>query len=140
MDKELLGRKAIQIERAMTRIKEKLGRSFNGFSEDFDAQDTVYRNFQITIQNCIDMAGHVIASKGWEIPRTMREMFDVLSTHKIIRADLGHALRKLVTLRNILVHDYTRIDHRKAYLSIRKGLELISEYCLILTNSHERKR
>lgn len=71
MDKELIGRKAVQLGRALRRISGHIGRNAAGFSADYDAQDIVYRNFQIVVQNCVDIASHIIAEENFEIPRTM---------------------------------------------------------------------
>ncbi len=129
MDKELIGRKAVQLGRALRRISGHLGRNAAGFSADYDAQDIVYRNFQIVVQNCVDIASHIIAEENFEIPRTMGEAFDILNRHGIIPAVMAKELRDMTVLRNIIVHDYTRIKIEKAYPLLKNSLKTLPRFC-----------
>ncbi len=132
MDVELLDRKSAQAVRARNRIQDKLPSSVNVFKEDYDAQDIVYRNFVIVIQNCVDAGSHVISSKGFHPPKTMGGVFDVLAEKKIIPDTLGKNMRKMVTLRNIIVHDYARLDHAKAHSLIVKGNKIEKDFFVCL--------
>jgi len=138
-DLELLKTKAAQLDRALERIRSKLPSSLKAFKADADAQDIVYRNFEIVVQNCVDMGSHVIAAHEWPTPRTMGEVFDLLAAHGAISRPLGQALRAMVTVRNILVHDYTRLDHGKAYRLIRRGTTIAPRFCLRLLKTARRK-
>ncbi len=129
MDKELISRKIIQLERALGRIAGHIGRNAGVFSADYDAQDIVYRNFQIVVQNCVDIASHIIAEENFEIPRTMGESFDVLHRRGIIPAAMAKELRNMTVLRNIIVHDYTRIKIEKAYPLLENSLKTLPKFC-----------
>lgn len=132
MDLELIKRKATQMERALKRIRAHQPKSLKEFQMDFDGQDIIYRNFQIVVQNAVDMGSHVISEKGLPIPKSMGNVFDILGAHKVISPSLAKELRKMVTLRNIIVHDYTRIDHKKVFHLLKEKLPLLSKYTLSL--------
>lgn len=134
MDKELISRKTVQLERALGRIVGHLGRNTAGFSADYDAQDIVYRNFQIVVQNCVDIASHIIAEENFEIPRTMGESFEVLNRHGIIPAAMAGELRNMTVLRNIIVHDYTRIKIEKAYPLLKNSVRILPKFCRAVLN------
>src|SRR3989338_2562417 len=108
MDIELLKRKSTQADRALRRIHEFLPKSVHKFETDYIAQDIVYRNFQIAVQNCVDIANHIAASKGWQAPNSMKGIFDLLAQNKFIGSAMRNQFKGMVILRNILVHDYTR--------------------------------
>ncbi len=137
MDIELLKRKSSQAERALRRIHEFMPKSAHELETDYIAQDVVYRNFQIAVQNCVDMANHIAAREGWQAPNSMKGIFDLLAQNKHIGSVLGNHLKDMVILRNILVHDYSKIDHHKAFSTVRQALNLIPKYCLTLI---KRKR
>jgi len=137
MDKELISRKTIQLERALSRIAGHLSRNAALFSSDYDAQDIVYRNFQIVVQNCVDIASHIIAEENFEIPRTMGESFDILNHHGIVPAAMAKELRNLTVLRNIIVHDYTRIKIEKAYPLLKNSLKTLPRFCRAIVNSEK---
>lgn len=129
MDKELISRKTVQLGRALGRVAGHIGRNTAVFSADYDAQDIVYRNFQIVVQNCVDIASHIIAEENFEIPRTMGESFEVLNRHGIIPAPMAEELRNMTVLRNIIVHDYTRIKINKAYPLLKNAVKLLPKFC-----------
>ena len=133
MNIELLKRKSTQIERALARVKSYLPASVMDFEKNYISQDIVYRNFQIVVQNCIDTGSHIISTRRWNPPRTMKEVFDLLSVQKVISPSLGKELRKMVTLRNIIVHNYALLDHRKAYPLIKKSFKVVPRFCLTVT-------
>ncbi len=129
MDLELLRRKTAQADRALRRVKTRLSPSATAFEKDYDAQDIVYRNFQIAVQNCVDMGAHVISESRWEPPRAMGEVFDRLKERRLIGGALTLSLRRMVVLRNIIVHDYARIDIRRAYPLLKTSLKAIPRFC-----------
>jgi uncharacterized protein YutE (UPF0331/DUF86 family) len=73
-------------------------------------QAAVERWLQISIEACIDLAYHVIAERGWTPPDAARSAFTTLAAHGLISSDLANRLARAAGMRNILVHDYVRID------------------------------
>lgn len=129
MDIELVTRKAAQAGRALDRIRRKLPAAADSFERDHDAQDTVYWNLIIAAQNCVDIAAHVIAENAWESPDKMGAVFDILANHGRIPQNLAGDLHRLVTLRNIIVHDYARIDLERAFPLLQSSLNLVPAFC-----------
>lgn len=129
MDVELMARKVTQAERALSRVRGRLPGAHAAFAADYDAQDIVYRNYVIVVQNCVDIAAHLISEKGWETPRSLGETFEILARRKMLSGGLGKGMRDLVVLRNLIVHDYARIDIARAYPLIKSALKLIPAFC-----------
>ena len=130
MDKDLIQRKATQIEHSVARINEKLPANLNAFVNDFDAQDIIYRNFQIAVQNAVDIGSHIIATQRLAAPKSMGDVFTQLTTHRLISSKMGKELRDMVTVRNIIVHDYTRIDHKKVFRHLKKAIKTVTQFSL----------
>lgn len=129
MDRDLILRKVGQAERALWRVKTRLPAGAAAFEKDYDSQDIVYRNFQIAMRNCVDIGSRVISERRWELPRTMGEVFDRLSSRRFIGAKLALSLRRMTALRNIIVHDYARIDLRKAFPLLKSSLKAVPSFC-----------
>jgi uncharacterized protein YutE (UPF0331/DUF86 family)/predicted nucleotidyltransferase len=79
-------------------------------SQDAALQAAVERWLQIAIEACIDSAYHVIADRGLTPPDSARGAFETLASEHIVTAALALKLGRAAGLRNILVHDYTRVD------------------------------
>ena len=99
------------------------------FERDYDAQDIVFRNFQLAVQNCVDMAAHIAVNNSLPAPARMAEAFEILAERGWLGKPLTEDLRNLTALRNILVHDYTRIEAERAYPLIQKALVTIPQFC-----------
>lgn len=139
MDIKLLQKKTSQAKRALVRVKTYLSPTEKKFVEDYLSQDVTYRNFVIAVQNCVDMGSHIISEEGWPNPGTMKEIFQTLDGQNIISSSLAKNLIKTVTVRNIIVHDYAKLDHRKAYRLIKQSLRFIPQFCLDILNFIKKK-
>jgi uncharacterized protein YutE (UPF0331/DUF86 family) len=67
------------------------------------------RALQLSIQACIDVAGHLVAELELTVPPDYRGLFPVLKTAGL-DSDLAARLGEAAGLRNILVHDYLDLD------------------------------
>ena len=65
---------------------------------------------QVSIESCIDIGNHVIASEKLRSPTTHRETFEILNEADIIPADLASILQKMASMRNRLVHLYSEVN------------------------------
>ncbi len=65
---------------------------------------------QVSIECCIDIGNHVIASEQFEIPTTHRETFQILSEANLIPNDFALTLQQMASMRNRLVHLYSEVD------------------------------
>jgi uncharacterized protein YutE (UPF0331/DUF86 family) len=78
IDKDILLSKADKVHRHVGRVKEKRPATLQEFVSAPDLQDIVLFNLQMAIQNCIDMASHVISDEGLGLPGSTNEMFYLL--------------------------------------------------------------
>ena len=62
------------------------------------------------IQMVIDIVCHLVSARQLGSPTTYRECVDLLEEHGYLGAELAHRLRRMIGLRNILVHEYIRVD------------------------------
>ena len=80
------------------------------FAEDYLRQDAVALNLQRACEQCIDLANYVIRVRKLGLPKDSRESFRLLASNRIIPDDLAKKLEGMVGFRNILVHEYQRMD------------------------------
>lgn len=70
----------------------------------------IERGIQICIEIVIDISNIIISASDNERPSTYKETILSLSKLDIIPNNFSKELSKMVGFRNILVHDYTKID------------------------------
>jgi uncharacterized protein YutE (UPF0331/DUF86 family) len=75
----------------------------------------VERTLQVCVQVCLDVGGHLIAEMAFRPPADSRDVFLILNEECVISDDLHPDLANMVGFRNLIVHDYARIDDRLVY-------------------------
>lgn len=80
------------------------------FAEDYLRQDAIALNLQRACEQCIDLANHVVRINKLGLPKESRDSFRLLAANKIITTELAASLEGMVGFRNVLVHEYQRLD------------------------------
>jgi uncharacterized protein YutE (UPF0331/DUF86 family) len=80
------------------------------FEKDYLKQDAIAANLQRIAEQAIDIANHLIKKEKLGLPKDSKETFQILAEAKIIPDELAARLKGMVGFRNILVHDYRKID------------------------------
>lgn len=96
--------------------------SLEEYRKDKKIQRFIERTLQLSIECCIDITSHVISDEGFREPKDSRDLFIILNEEKIISDALLKNLIKMTQFRNIIVHDYTRIDSEIVISVLRKNL------------------
>lgn len=80
------------------------------------------RTLHVCAQVCLDIGGHLIAELGFRPPADSRDVFAVLSEEGIISGALCGDLKRMVGFRNLIVHDYARVDNRLVYAVLQEHI------------------
>lgn len=77
----------------------------------------------MAIEACLDIASHVLADRGLRAPSTYAETFEILVQAGLMSSDLGRAMVEMTGFRNVIVHEYARIDAEVVIQILREHLE-----------------
>ncbi|WP_315115407.1 type VII toxin-antitoxin system HepT family RNase toxin [uncultured Clostridium sp.] len=93
------------------------------------------RFLHLSIECILDIGNHVIADMKYRKPENNKDIFFVLYENKIINEELKNNLCNMAGFRNILVHDYLKLDRGLVYDIINNNLndlktfvEIVIEY------------
>jgi len=92
------------------------------FLKDFTQVESAKHLLQVSVQSCLDLAHHVIASEGYRTPQDSYDAFAVLNEEGIIPDDFMSVLRQMVSFRNRVVHLYWDVDDKTVYGILQKNL------------------
>ena len=92
---------------------------------------------QISIECCLDVANHIIASEKLRAPRDYADTFLVIQEQGVISSELGNKLRRMAKFRNRLVHLYGEIDNDFIYEYIKGDLKDIEEYKTVIIKRYK---
>jgi len=76
---------------------------------DFLLADSVERNIQIAVEAVMDVARKIISVMGWKMPKSYKEVADILYEKGVIDKRLSENVKELIGLRNVLVHLYADV-------------------------------
>lgn len=108
---DIILNKKESIERCISQIRAYYATPTNlDFEEDYMKQDSIAINLQRACEQCIDLANHTIKNRKLGLPKDSKESFRLLAAAKIIPAELAKHLEGMVGFRNILIHEYQRMD------------------------------
>ena len=99
-----------------------------------DIQHLIERRLQLSIEICIDIASHIAAEKKLPGRETTADVFLLLGKHKIIDEKLAQKLARAVGFRNILIHEYTKIDHNLVYHYYKHNLDDLRKFAQQITS------
>jgi uncharacterized protein YutE (UPF0331/DUF86 family) len=103
--------KNVSIERCMAQARKYYAMKRElPFGEDYLTQDAVGLNVQRACELCTDIANHLIKTRKLGLPQDSKESFSLLQRAGLIDESMTAALRAMVGFRNILVHQYQRLD------------------------------
>ena len=107
-DAELVAKKLAEVETYVRELRS-LARP-ERLSDDVREQRFVAHTLQLAIQAILDVASHIVADERLGEPETLRELFDLLARGGWLPPVQAATLRQIAGFRNLLVHEYAKID------------------------------
>lgn len=104
-----------------------------------DIQHMLERRLHIAVELCIDIASHLAA--GLKLPGrdTAKSIFAILEKEEIITSELTQNMQDAVGFRNILVHEYGKIDHKRIYRTYKDNLNDMRQFAKEVVEFLEKK-
>ena len=129
VDERVVARKLELIEQYHGELTEKRATlSRRDFLESTTEQRAVERMFENAIQACSDLAQHVAtAAFGYE-GTTAKEAVRVLHREGVIDEETTETLVAAIGFRNVLAHEYGRVDTEVVYETLQTELGVYDTY------------
>ena len=128
VDEALIFRKLSELDEYFKQIKEYEKTTVAQYSNDWKTQRIIERTLQMMIESCVDIATHIIADKGYRVPKSYSDTFKVFHEENIVSLRLFNALGKMAKFRNIVVHHYDKVDAEIVVGILKKDLNDFMSY------------
>lgn len=119
------------IERRLDELSERLARleplqnkSLEEFYADPYLKDIVERNLEVAAQCCIDICNRIIAIENLRKPVDYYEAFLILGEAEILELEFAKKMAPLAGFRNILVHEYLKLDWELVFDNLKGIVDL----------------
>ena len=80
------------------------------------------------VEAMANICNHILTRVTSQVPKGYPDCFEKLSEAGIITKEFGEKLRKVASLRNILIHKYWEIDDQKIFRSAKENIEDFEQY------------
>lgn len=130
VDQDLILAKASSVKTHMCRIVTKCDTDLETFLKDIDRQESLLFNIQMGIQNCIDIAAHIISDEGLGVPGSTNDMFYLLEENGYLNSEITEKMVKAVGFRNLIVHEYAKIELKQVFEIAQEDINDLNEYLM----------
>jgi len=134
---EKISQKFIQLENYLELLKEISKESEEAFLKNQIIIGSAKYYLQVSIECCLDVANHIIASERLRAPNDYADSFTVLEEKGIFHQQLGQRLRQMAKFRNRLVHLYGEIDDKYVYEFLKTDVQDIRKFRKIIIEQYE---
>jgi uncharacterized protein YutE (UPF0331/DUF86 family) len=98
-----------------------------------DLQYVVLHAMQLAIQAALDLATHIIADEGWDVPERSGDAFLTLGAKGVLDLELSQRLRTMASFRNLIVHEYADINLKAVFKIWRESLDDLRQFATLVT-------
>jgi len=130
LNKKLIKEKIKHIQEDLLHLKDYQNLSFDKVAKDYTTHKVIERIIEVIVNEAIDINQHLIVELGkGKLPFDYKESFLLLGELGILPQKFAEEISRSVGLRNILVHQYRKLDEKIFYQSIKDCLKQYSNYC-----------
>lgn len=125
-DRNVVRRHLLALDEALAQLAGHAGQPIEALTSNLDERWAVERGLQLCVQNVLDLATHLVASAGRDVP-DYTSAIEQLGQLGIIPLELARALRPLAGFRNALVHGYLGLDLTIVHAVLNQQLDRVRE-------------
>jgi uncharacterized protein YutE (UPF0331/DUF86 family) len=129
VDHDVLRRHLLALDASLTRLERHAQVSADVYAQALDLQWTIERGLLVATQNVLDIATHVAASAGLDVP-DYGSSLDALAQLGVIPQSFAQQLRPLAGFRNILVHAYLSVDASRVHTVLATKLPELRQFAI----------
>lgn len=130
IDELMVKEKVAAIQRDLRELTVYKDATLDEIVSDYRTHKAVERMLEVIINEAIDINQHLIVKSGHgQLPFDFRESFLLLINIGVYPVEFGKQISGSVGLRNILFHQYRKLDEQIFFSSIRDCLTQYTKYC-----------
>lgn len=122
LDRERILAKVDQLDGYVAELKEIAPKSFAEYQK-VEKKRACERLLQVSIEVIIDICNLLVSGLRLGLPAEEDDLFRKLVEADIMTKEMGETLREIKGFRNVLVHEYARVDDRIVYEAVNTKSE-----------------
>jgi len=127
VDKELVEERLRRLEEYLALLRDIEKRGVNAYMADPLLRGASERYLQLGLEILLDIGSHIIADRGLRKPDSYADIFQILTENDVLPAEFNMQLEGMAGFRNLLVHDYIRLDSHRVFQLLTEKLPVLEE-------------
>ena len=127
IDRELVERKLADVKGALEELREIAEKGLEAFLSERYLRYAAKYLLITAIEGAFSVCNHIAVRKG-RIPKSYSECFRELANLGVIDRELGERLSRMAKFRNLLVHQYWRVDDERVFRIIEEDISDLDEF------------
>jgi uncharacterized protein YutE (UPF0331/DUF86 family) len=132
VDRDLVLRRLAMLDTYLEQLIPYRQIDLDEYRQDWKTQRIIERTLHLAVETCMDLADHLVADRRLRVPETGAESFEVLAEAQLLPRELAAKLAAMVGFRNILMHDYTRLDPTIVIRVLRQDLGDLDRFRVLM--------
>jgi uncharacterized protein YutE (UPF0331/DUF86 family) len=128
----IIENKISQIKKYRKIVKKLAKFSKNEIQNNDLVRGSVERYLYLVCQACIDLASIIVSFKKERKPLDQKDSFMILVEEKIISNNMAEFMMKLVGFRNVLAHEYAKVNYDIVVDILNEGVKDIDKFVLVI--------
>lgn len=130
MNQDVIKQKIDLILQNLQKLSESEHITLDELTKDYWKHKALERILEIIINQAIDINQHLIVKSGkGELPFDYKKSFLLLTELGVYPQEFAGKIADSAGLRNVLVHEYVKLDEQIFFTSIRECLSDYTKYC-----------
>ena len=118
-----INEKIEEIEKYVQELSEIIPINYETYLSDFKTKAACERYFEKIIAAVVDLVFLIIKDSELQMPEDEDSTFNLLANQEIIPKELAKKLKEAKGMRNIIAHEYGKIDDEIVFEAITEQLE-----------------
>jgi len=123
VDKVLLHEKLKLLTEYILDLQEQKNLSLSDLERNKQLRRYIERTLHLAVEACLDIGSHIIADLGLGEPESYQDIMNILCQAGYLPANKIDTFKKMAQFRNVIVHDYARIDPKILYSIVQNNTD-----------------
>lgn len=128
LDKKIVLKHLGELEDCIKQLDSHSNCSVDQLLKDYDLRWAVERGLHLAIQNVLDISEHILVSLGSVALDDYTAIIDQMGIKEVIPQDFARRIRGMAGFRNILVHDYIKMDTKRLHSHLQNDLKDFKQF------------
>ncbi|MEW6540764.1 MAG: DUF86 domain-containing protein [Bacillota bacterium] len=123
VDRDFIQRKTDRLVEYITDLEEQRHISAADWEANKMLRNHLERTLQKAVESCLDIGKHLIVSLNLRTPEDYKDIMVILTEAGILPQEKLSKFKQMAQFRNVIVHDYEKIDPHVILAILRKDLD-----------------